>query len=94
MGRGAWLPLDGGACDEDSDNWQGGHKWVGDGFPPNYAYELEEEDGADIVARTIKNTPPPNPRNDDGYWLKVFVNNDPFEDFYYEWHGNGYPKTR
>ena len=64
LGRGAWLPLDG---SEDSDNWQGGHKWVGDGFPPNYAYDLEEEDGVEIVARTINNTPPPNPRNDDGY---------------------------
>ena len=91
LGRGAWLPLDG--ATDDSDNWQGGYNWVGDGFPPNYAYELEEEDVGDIVARTIKNTPPPNPRNDDGYWLKVFVHNDPFEDFYYEWHGNGYPKT-
>ena len=91
LGRGGWLPLDG--ATDDSDDWQGGFKWVGDGFPPNYAYKLEEEDVGDIVARTIKNTPPPNPRNDDGYWLKVFVHNDPSEEFYYEWYGNGYPKA-
>ena len=88
LGRGSWLPIDDGI-----DEFHGGYKWAGDGFPPDHAYELEDEDVSTIVQRTIKNTPPPQPRNDDGYWLKVFVHNDPYENYYFEWHGNGYPKA-
>ena len=62
LGRGSWIPID-----DPDDEFYGGFRWTGDGFPPDHCYELEDEDAVEIVKRTIKNTPAPLPRNDDGY---------------------------
>ena len=88
LGRGSWIPIE-----DPDDEFYGGFKWTGDGFPPDHAYDLEDEDATEIVKRTIMNTPAPLPRNDDGYWLKIFVHNQSYENYYFEWHGNGYPNT-